>query len=123
MHKLNRSLHLSCAIFLLDRYYNFTVRNALLGEHFALYKFNSRVTCLLLVRSSSVLVLYTPIIKYIFRNIFSLISTLGGKNGKNTIGLNPLHTSTVVIAQLLRTLLDNLLVKGLILLRFFVLAK
>ena len=36
------------------------------------------------------------------------------------IGLNPLHSSTVVIAQLLRTLLDHLLVKGSILLRFFV---
>ena len=39
---------------------------------------------------------------------------------KNTIGLNPLQTSTVVVAQLLRTLLDNLLVKSWILLRFFV---
>ena len=68
----------------------------------------------------SVLVLYTPIIKYIIWNIFSLISTLGGKRKKNTIGLNPLHSSIFVIAQLLRTLHDNLLGKSPILLRFFV---
>ena len=42
-------IHMSCAIFVLDRYYSFTVRDALLGERFALYKFNSWVTCLLLV--------------------------------------------------------------------------
>ena len=46
---LNRSLHVSCAIFLLDRYYNFTLCNALLGERFVLDEFNSRVTWLLLV--------------------------------------------------------------------------
>ena len=39
-----------CHIFL-DRYYNFTFCDALLDRRFALYEFNSRVTCLLLVRS------------------------------------------------------------------------
>ena len=42
MHELNRSLHVSCAIFLQDRY-NFAVRNALLGERFALYEFADNI--------------------------------------------------------------------------------
>ena len=62
--------------------------------------------------SGSVLVLYTPIIKYIIWNIFNLTSTLGGKMGKEYDRLKPAPFHTVVIAQLLRTLLDNLLVKG-----------
>ena len=33
-------------------------------------------------KTGSALVLYTPIIKYIIWNIFSLISTLGRNNGK-----------------------------------------
>ena len=67
---------------------------------------------------SDVMVLHTPIIKYIFE-IYLCIAE--GKNGKeNMEGLKTVQLSTVVVTLLCSTWLDNLPVKGLILLDILV---
>ena len=69
----------------------------------------------------AVLVLHTPNIKYIFEIYFGILCIAVGKNGKeNMEGLNTVQLSTVVITLLYSILLDNLPVKGLILLDFLV---
>ena len=63
-----------------------------------------------------VLVLHTPIIKYIFEIYLGIICNVGGKNGKeNMEGLKTVQLGTVVL-----TMINNLPVKGLILLDFLV---
>ena len=72
--------------------------------------------------SGTVLVLRTPNIKYIFEIYLGIICIAVGKNGKeNMEGLKTDQLSTVIVALLYSTLLDNLPVKGSILLNFLVL--
>ena len=71
--------------------------------------------------NGAVLVLYTPIIKYIFEIYLGIICIAVGKNGKeNMEGLKTVQLSTVVVTLLYGTLLDDLPIKGLILLDFLV---
>ena len=59
--------------------------------------------------SGDVLVLHTPIIKYIFEIYLGIICIAGGKNRKeNMEGLKTVQLSTVVVTLLYSTLLDNL---------------
>ena len=61
--------------------------------------------------------LLTPIIKYIFEIYLGMVCIIGGKNGKeNMEGLKTTQLRTVVVTLLHSTLLDNLSVKGPILL-------
>ena len=67
------------------------------------------------------MVLHTPNIKYIFEIYLGIICIAVGKNGKeNMEGLKTVQLSTVIVILLYSTLLDNLPVKGLILLYFLV---
>ena len=51
----------------------------------------------------AVLVLHTPIIKYIFEIYLGIICIVGGKNGKeNKEGLKTIQLSTVVVTLLCR---------------------
>ena len=69
----------------------------------------------------AVLVLHTPIIKYIFEIYLGIICIAVGKNGKeNMEGLKTVQLSTIIVTLLYGTLLDDLPVKGLILLDFLV---
>ena len=71
--------------------------------------------------SGAVLVLHTPNINYIFEIYWGIICIAVGKNGKeNMEGLKMVQLSTVIVTLLYSTLLDNLLVKGSILLGFLV---
>ena len=71
--------------------------------------------------SGAVLVLHTPNIKYIFEIYLGIICIAVGKNGKENVeGLKTVQLSTVVVTLLYSTLLDDLPVKGLILLDFLV---
>ena len=65
--------------------------------------------------------LHTPNIKYIFEIYLGIICIAVGKNGKeNMEGLKTVQLSTVVVSLLYSTLLDDLPVKGSILLDFLV---
>ena len=65
--------------------------------------------------------LHTPNIKYIFEIYLGVICIAGGKNGKEIMeGLKRVQLSTVVVTLLYSTLLDDLPVKGSILLDFLV---
>ena len=65
--------------------------------------------------------LHTPIIKYIFEIYLGIICIAVGKNGKeNMEGLKTVQLSTVIVTLLYSTLLDDLPVKGSILLDFLV---
>ena len=69
----------------------------------------------------AVLVLHTPIIKYIFEIYLGIICIAVGKNGKENIeGLKTVQLSTIIATLLYSTLLDDLPVKSLILLDFLV---
>ena len=69
----------------------------------------------------AVLVLHTPNIKYIFEIYLGIIYIAVGKNGKeNMEGLKTVQLSTVIVTLLCSTLLDDLPVKGSILLDFLV---
>ena len=69
----------------------------------------------------AVLVLHTPIIKYIFEIYLGIICIAVGKNGKESMeGLKTVQLSTVIVTLLYSTLLDDLPVKGSILLDFLV---
>ena len=69
----------------------------------------------------AVLVLHTPIIKYIFEIHLGIICIAVGKNRKENIeGLKTVQLSTVIVTLLYSTLLDDLPVKGSILLDFLV---
>ena len=71
--------------------------------------------------NGAVLVLHTPIIKYIFEIYLGVICIAVGKNGKeNMESLKTVQLSTVIVTLLYSTLLDNLPVKGSILLDFLV---
>ena len=71
--------------------------------------------------SGAVSVLHTPIIKYIFEIYLGIICIAVGKNGKeNMEGLKTVQLSTVIVTLFYSTLLDDLPVKGLILLDFLV---
>ena len=71
--------------------------------------------------SGAILVLHTPNIKYIFEIYLGIICIAVGKNRKENIeGLKTVQLRTVIVALLYSTLLDDLLVKGLILLDFLV---
>ena len=63
--------------------------------------------------------LHTPIIKYMFEIYLGIIRIAVGKNGKeNMEGLKTAQLSTVIVTLLHSTLLDDLPVKGSILLDF-----
>ena len=65
--------------------------------------------------------LHTPNIKYIFEIYLGIICIAVGKNGKeNMEGLKMVQLSTVIVNLLYGTLLDDLPVKGSILLDFLV---
>ena len=65
--------------------------------------------------------LHTTIIKYIFEIYLGITCIAVGKNGKeNMEGLKMAQLSTVIVTLLLSTLLNDLPVKGLILLDFLV---
>ena len=65
--------------------------------------------------------LHTPNIKYIFKIHLGIICIAVGKSGKeNMEGLKTVQLGTVVVTLLYSTLLDDLPVKGLILLDFLV---
>ena len=65
--------------------------------------------------------LHTPIIKYIFEIYLDIICIAVGKNGKeNMEGLKTVQLTTVIVTLLYGTLLDDLSVKGSILLDFLV---
>ena len=69
----------------------------------------------------AVLVLHTPNIKYIFEIYLSILYIAVGKNGKENIeGLKTVQLSTVIVTLLCGTLLDDLPVKGSMLLDFLV---
>ena len=69
----------------------------------------------------AVLVLHTPIIKYIFEIYLGIVCIVVGKNGKeNMEGLKTVQLSTIIVTLLYSTLLDDLPVKGSILLDFLV---
>ena len=69
----------------------------------------------------AVLVLHTPIIKYIFEIYLGIICIAVGKNGKENIeGLKMVQLSTVGVTLLYGTLLDDMTIKGSILLDFLV---
>ena len=69
----------------------------------------------------AVLVLHTPNIKYIFEIYLGIICIAVGKNGKeNKEGLKTVQLSTIIVTLLYSTLLDDLPVKGSILLDFLV---
>ena len=71
--------------------------------------------------SGAVLVSHTPNIKYIFEIYLGIICIAVGKNRKeNMEGLKTGQLSTVVVTLLYSTLLDDLPVKGSILLDFLV---
>ena len=68
-------------------------------------------------KSGAVLVLHTPNIEYIFEIYLGIICIAVGKNRKeNMEGLKTDQLSTVVVTLLYSTLLDDLSVKGSILL-------
>ena len=89
-----------------------------------MYKPSLHYFCGYLVRyyqSGAVLVLHTPNIKCIFEIYLGIICIAVGKNGKeNMEGLKTVQLSTVVVTLLYSTLLDDLPVKGSILLDFLV---
>ena len=65
--------------------------------------------------------LHTPIIKYIFEIYLGILCIAVGKNGKeNMKGLKMAQLSTILVTLLYSTLLDDLPVKGSILLDFLV---
>ena len=65
--------------------------------------------------------LHTPIIKYKFEIYLGIIYIAVGKNGKeNMEGLKMVQFSTIIVILLYSTLLDDLPVKGSILLDFLV---
>ena len=69
----------------------------------------------------AVLVLHMPNIKYIFEIYLGIICIAVGKNGKeNMEGLKTVQLSTIIVTLLYGTLLDDLPVKGSILLDFLV---
>ena len=69
----------------------------------------------------AVLVLHTPNIKYIFEIYLGIICIAVGKNGKeNMEGFKTVQLSTDIVTLLYAALLDDLPVKGLILLDFLV---
>ena len=69
----------------------------------------------------AVLVLHTPNLKYIFEIYLGIICIAVGKNRKeNMEGLKTVQLSTVIVTVLYSTLLDDLPVKGSILLDFLV---
>ena len=69
----------------------------------------------------AILVLQTPIIKYIFETYLGIICITVGKNGKeNMKGLKAVQLSTVLVTLWYSILLDDLPVKGSILLDFLV---
>ena len=76
-------------------------------------------------RKGDVLMLHTLIIKYIFEIYLGIICIAVGKNGKeNMEGLKTVQLSTTVVMLLYSSiLLDNLPVKGSILLDFLVFTK
>ena len=72
-------------------------------------------------KTSAVLVLHTPNIKFIFEIYLGIICIAVGKNRKeNMEGLKTVQLSTIIVTLLYSTLLDDLLVKGSILLDFLV---
>ena len=74
-----------------------------------------------MVNLGAVLVLHTPIIKYIFEIYVGIICIAVGKKGKeNMEGLKTVQLRTDVVTLLYSTLLDDLPVKGSILLDFLV---
>ena len=74
-----------------------------------------------LLCSGAILVLHTPIIKYVFEIYLGIKSIAVGKNGKeNMEGLKMVQLSTVIDTLLYSTLLDELLVKVSILYDFLV---
>ena len=65
--------------------------------------------------------LHTPNIKYIFEIYLGIICIAVGKNGKDNMeGLKTIQLSTIIVTLLYSTLLDDLSVKGSILLDFLV---
>ena len=65
--------------------------------------------------------LHTPNIKYIFEIYLGILCIAVGKNGKeNMEGLKTVQLSTIIVTLLYSTLLDDLPVKGSILLDFLV---
>ena len=73
-------------------------------------------------KSGTVLVLHTPISKCIFEIYLDIICIAVGKNRKeNMEGLKRAQLSTNIVTLLYSTLLDDLPVKGSILLDFLVL--
>ena len=72
-------------------------------------------------KTGAVLVLHTPNIKFIFEIYLGVICIAVGKNRKeNMEGLKTVQLSTIIVTLLYSTLLDDLLVKGSILLDFLV---
>ena len=69
----------------------------------------------------ALLVLHIPVIKHIFEIYLGIICIAVGKNRKeNMEGLKTVQFSTVIVTLLYSTLLDDLPVKGSILLDFLV---